>query len=179
MFKETIKFILLVAVIVIPIRFFIAQPFVVNGRSMDPTLETGHYLIVDQVSYKIINPKRGDVIVLKYPKNPSTYFIKRIIGLPGETVEVKKGIVTIYSEKFGTTTLNESYVSKQNELSDSLKTKLTSDEYFVMGDNRAESMDSRSWGPLPEKYIVGRAFIRLFPFSKIGIFPGKTEYDKE
>lgn len=172
--KETLKFILTVAIIVIPIRTFVAQPFIVKGPSMDPAFATGHYLIIDELSYYFTDPKRGEVIVMKYPKGPKTYFIKRVIGLPGETVTIKDGKVSI-TQKDGTAfELNDDFVDAKNKISDNSKTTLLDDEYFVMGDNRAESADSRSWGPLPRDLVVGRAFLRLLPISQIDLFPGKV-----
>lgn len=175
--KETLKFIFTVAIIVIPIRTFIAQPFIVSGVSMDPTFTTGHYLIVDEISYRFSKPERGDVIVLKYPKNPKEDYVKRIIGLPGETVEIKDGKVTITTTTGSTTTLRDDFVDPKHQISDSSKTILLNDEYFVMGDNRAQSSDSRSWGPLPRDLIIGRAFVRLYPFSEMQFFPGKIKFE--
>ncbi len=171
--KEFIKFIILAAVIIVPIRTFIAQPFIVNGASMDPTFATGQYLIVDQVTYRFHEPERGDVIILKYPREPRTFFIKRIIGLPGETVEMKDGNVTIKTQDnpLGFT-LNEPYITPERKGDDSYEITLDRDEYFVMGDNRVRSSDSRSWGPLPKDLIVGRPFARLYPLNHISLFPG-------
>jgi signal peptidase I len=177
-FLEVIKFFALAAMIVLPIRAYVAQPFVVNGASMDPTYATGQYLIVDELSYKFESPKRGDVIVFKYPLDPSKYFIKRVIGLPGETVSLKSGTVTITSNSLATPlVLNEPYIklSKTDGSDDKIITLDTGTKeaptknYFVMGDNRVASSDSRMWGVLPEKLIVGRAFVRLFPFDKMSL----------
>ncbi len=175
--KETLKFIFTVAIIVIPIRTFVAQPFIVSGASMDPTFSTGHYLIIDELSYRFSEPKRGDVIILKYPKDPKTFFVKRVIGLPGETVDVKDGVVTITTAQGSTTVLKDDFIDPKNKISDSSKTTLLNNEYYVMGDNRAQSSDSRSWGPLEKKLIVGRAFARLYPFSQIELFPGKINFE--
>ena len=169
---ETIRFILIALIIVIPIRLFIAQPFIVSGASMDPTFTTSQYLIVDEATYRFSEPKRGDVIVFKYPRNPKQYFIKRLIGLPGETVTVDEaGVVTI-KDSAGNTKLimNEPYVKLTK--ADSVQRTLKDGEYFMMGDNRAGSFDSRAWGPVPRENIIGRAFLRLFPLSTIGILPG-------
>ncbi len=153
------------------VRTFIAQPFVVSGASMEPTFHTGEYLIVDQLSYEVSNPHRGDVVVFKYPLIPSRFFIKRVIGLPGETVRItgtKVEIKEVGAEDFFT--LDEPYIEFPK---DSLvETALADDEYFVMGDNRLASLDSRSWGPLKESFIVGKAFVRLFPVSKLDFLPG-------
>lgn len=169
--KEVVIFAVVVLAILIPLRLFVAQPFIVVGASMEPTFETGEYLIVDEVTYKISDPLRGQVIIFKYPKDPSKYFIKRIIGLPGETVTVKGTTITIknteHPEGF---TLDESYITFEKGAD--VTRELKADEYFVMGDNRSVSLDSRTWGALPRNLIVGRAFVRLLPFSRIGVLPG-------
>lgn len=167
---ETFKFIVISLLIVIPFRYFIAQPFVVSGASMDPTFEDGEYLIVDEISYRFEEPKRGDVIVFKYPENKKKYFIKRIIGLPEETVTISNGIVTITKKDGSKETLKEQYV--QNIKKDYFSKILKKEEYFVMGDNRANSLDSRSWGALPEDLIVGKPFVRLLPIGRMDLFPG-------
>ncbi|OHA98050.1 MAG: signal peptidase I [Candidatus Zambryskibacteria bacterium RIFCSPHIGHO2_12_FULL_38_34] len=138
---------------------------------MEPTFKGSDYLIVDQISKRFKEPKRESVVIIRYPKNPSLFFIKRLIAFPGETVEIKKGVVVIYNdENKNGIKLNEPYVvfTKQEDF---LK-KLETDEYFVMGDNRAGSSDSRIWGAVPKKYIVGRPIIRLFPLNEIGVWPG-------
>ena len=129
-FWDFIKFTVIAVLIVIPIRLWIAQPFIVSGASMEPTFDNGNYLIIDEISYRFEKPKIGDVIIFRYPIDPSKYFIKRIVNIP------KEG------------------------------------EYFVEGDNKDASFDSRSWGNVPEKNIIGRAFLRLWPFNKIAILPG-------
>lgn len=172
---EIIKFSILAAIIVVPIRMFIAQPFIVDGRSMEPTFSTGQYLIVDEISYKFENPKRGDIIIFKYPKNESKYFIKRLIGIPGDTIDIKNGVVTIKTKNNPAGfKLKEPYVKLKKD--DTMTRELGNNEYFVMGDNRAESFDSRAWGDVPRKLIVGRALIRLFPVSKASLMPGKYKY---
>jgi len=165
---ELIKLILLSLVIVIPFRLYIAQPFIVDGASMDPTFKNGEYLIVDEISYRLHKPERGSVLIFRYPRNPSKFFIKRIIGLPGETVEIANGIVTIKNNE-GEMTLDEPYV--QFTKSDNLKQTLGDDEYFVMGDNRLGSADSRIWGPVTSDKIIGRPIIRFLPFA---FFPGNV-----
>lgn len=173
-FKEIVKFTILALIIVVPIRTYIAQPFIVSGPSMNPTFATGQYLIVDQLSYKFKDPTRNEVIVMRYPLNPKIFYIKRIIGLPGETLSVTNGKVTIINkENPDGILLDDSYVSKNHHTSENFKITLGSTEYFVMGDNRSESSDSRIWGPLDAKYVVGRPFLRLLPLTSISIFPGK------
>ena len=168
---ELVRFALIAIIIVIPIRLFIAQPFIVSGSSMDPTFENGQYLIVDQLSYRLESPKRGSVLIFRYPENPSKFFIKRIIGLPGETLELSNGKVTIknkeHPEGF---MLNEPYVVYERSFT--MQTILGSSQYFVMGDNRIGSLDSRFWGPLDKKFIIGRPLIRLLPINHVGILPG-------
>ena len=171
---EIIKFTIMVLVIVIPIRTFVAQPFIVSGASMDPSFGNGQYLIVDQLSYRLEDPKRDDVIIFKFPKDTSTYYIKRIIAIPGETLSMSEGKVAIYNKEYPDGfILDEPYITENHKTSDTFEIKLGPTEYFVMGDNRPQSSDSRSWGPLDSKYIVGRPFLRLIPFSKISVFPGR------
>jgi len=174
-FVEIVKFFILAALIVLPIRVFIAQPFIVNGSSMDPTFATGQYLIVDELSYRLKSPERGDVIILKYPKDTSKFFIKRIIGLPNETIEIKNGTVIIKTNinPMGFE-IEEPYVTFKKD--DALTQKLGDNEYFVMGDNRAASSDSRVWGTVPEKLIIGKAFLRLLPIASADILPGSYEH---
>ncbi|HEY6020065.1 MAG TPA: signal peptidase I [Candidatus Paceibacterota bacterium] len=174
-FTELLKFVVVAAVIVIPVRLFVAQPFIVSGQSMDPTFANGQYLIVDELSYHFTQPQRGDVIIFRYPRNPSEYFIKRIIGLPGDTVHIANNTVTVTPLDGVSQTLKEPYVVNQGDGPDATYTVPT-DQYFVMGDNRPESSDSRIWGLLPRKNIIGRAFLRLLPFQSASIFPGSTTY---
>lgn len=172
--KEIVKFTLIALAIVIPIRTYVAQPFIVSGASMDPSFVTGQYLIVDQLSYNFKKPARDEVIVFKYPRDPQTYFIKRIIGLPGETISVSMGKVTIINDQNPQgLPLNEQFIIDKHKTTETFSTTLGPTEYFVMGDNRAESSDSRLWGPLEAKYIVGRPIVRLLPLSKIAVFPGR------
>lgn len=172
-FTELLKFIVVAAVIVFPIRLFIAQPFIVSGASMNPTFLNGQYLIVDELSYRFESPQRGDVIIFRYPKDPKEFFIKRIIGLPEETVRIANGAVEVTEVGGNTITLNESYITNQGNGGDATYT-IPQGKYFVMGDNRPESSDSRIWGLLPRSNIVGRALVRLLPLSEVGIFPGST-----
>jgi len=176
--KEILSFALIVLAIVIPIRVFIAKPFIVEGASMYPTFDTFHYLIIDQLNYRFHEPERGDVIIFRFPQNESKFLIKRIIGLPHERLELRGTTVTIYNDSHPDGfVLPESYVQPENTLPSDMSVSLGDDEYFVMGDNRKVSADSRYWGPLKREYIIGRAYIRLFPFSKISMLPGATSYD--
>ena len=176
-FTELLKFVLIAAAIVFPIRLFIAQPFIVSGASMDPTFHNGQYLIVDELSYRLQNPARGDVIIFRYPKNPKEFFIKRIIGLPTETVSIDGNAITVTKADGSKISLSEPYVVNHGNGS-TQSYPLRAGEYFVMGDNRPESSDSRVWGVLPRDNIVGRAFVRLLPFDLIGFFPGSVSEQK-
>lgn len=162
---EFLKVVAIAAVIVFPIRYFLFQPFIVKGESMIPNLHPGDYLIVDEISYIIGKPQRGEVVILKYPLDQSQRFVKRIIGLPGETVEIKDGKITINkNDQFFI--LGEEYLDSAST-DGSLKITLGNDQYFVLGDNRNSSYDSRIWGVLPRKNIIGRAILKLFPLSDI------------
>lgn len=174
-FVEIIRFSVIALLIVIPIRTFIAQPFIVSGASMAETFHTGEYLIVDQVSYHLNQPKRGDVVIFRYPKDTTKFFIKRIIGIPGDTIKIDGTEVTITNaENPNGFILNEPYI-KSMRPNNFIEEKLGDREYFVMGDNRDESSDSRVWGVLQEERIIGRAFLRLFPPSTMGVLPGAIE----
>ena len=165
---ETAKVLLISLAIIIPIRYYLVQPFFVKGASMEPNFHDGDYLLIDEISYRFNEPKRGEVVVFRYPENPSQYFIKRIVGLPEETVEIKDDQVIIYNDDFsGGLKLKEGYLSEDQETAGSFFVRLESDEYFVLGDNRFQSSDSRRWGNLNRNLITGRAFLRLWPFSKI------------
>jgi len=172
---EIIRFSLLALIIVIPIRMFIAQPFIVSGASMQDTFNSGEYLIVDQVSYRFHEPARGDVVIFRYPKDPAKFFIKRVIGIPGDTISINGTVVTITNANHPTGfILNEPYVASMRGNA-MLEETLGEREYFVMGDNRDQSSDSRVWGVLKEERIVGRALVRLFPPQTFDYLPGAVE----
>ncbi len=176
---EILQFSVIALIIVLPIRFFVAQPFLVSGESMETTFSTDQYLIVDQLTYHLEEPKRGDVIIFRYPKEPSKFFIKRIIGMPGDTVTIEGSTVTITNPTYPNgKTLTEPYIHSMKP-GVTITETLGTEEYFVMGDNRDKSSDSRSWGVLQRDKIVGRAFLRLFPVSKIGAFPGKYDIEEK
>lgn len=163
---EISKIVIVALLIVVPIRTFIFQPFFVKGQSMEPNFENGDYLIIDEISYRFREPQRGEVIVFKYPNNPSQRYIKRIIGLPGETVEVKDGKVFIANEQLD----ESSYFPGEIFTPGSAQLSLKNNEFFVLGDNRIASSDSRSWGVLPRNDIIGRVFIRAWPFAALAKF---------
>lgn len=169
---EIVRFALIALIIVVPVRMFIAQPFIVSGASMEETFHGGEYLIVDQLSYYFEEPKRGEVIIFRYPRDPSKFFIKRIIGVPGDTLTINGNVVTIINDENPEgVTLQEPYITTMQPNAHITET-LGDLEYFVMGDNRDASSDSRMWGVLTRDKIVGRAFLRLFPVNEVGVFPG-------
>ncbi|MEK7091953.1 MAG: signal peptidase I [Patescibacteria group bacterium] len=170
---EVVKFVILTVIIVVPIRTFIAQPFIVHGGSMESTFLENEYLIVDELSYLFRSPTRGEVIVFRYPKNPSTFFIKRIVGLPGETIAIKNNRILIKQADQTWQALNEPYAQGKT-FSDITDITLKADEYFVVGDNRQLSYDSRAWGPVKIDLIRGRAWLRLLPLSRINYLPGRA-----
>ncbi len=165
------KMVVISLAIIIPVRYFLVQPFYVKGASMEPNFHEHEYLMVDEISYRFNDPKRGDVIVFRYPKDPQEYYIKRLIAMPGETISFKDGSVFITAEDGTLAQLDERY------LPDSVATialseesvTLASDEYFLMGDNRNGSKDSRSFGPVKRSFIIGRAFFRGWPIDKVGL----------
>lgn len=172
---EIIRFSLIALLIVFPIRMFIAQPFIVSGASMQETFQNGEYLIVDQVTYYFEEPHRGDVVIFRYPRDPSKFFIKRVIGVPGDQISIEGNVVKIKNEEHPDwATLDEPYIASM-EPNTYLEETLGEGEYFVMGDNRDQSSDSRMWGVLQERNIVGRALIRLFPLGEAEMLPGTID----
>lgn len=161
---ELLQIIVISAVIVIPIRTFVMRPFYVKGASMEPNFFDHEYLFVDKFTYRSHAIERGDVVVFRYPLDPSEHFIKRVIGLPGETVEVAQGKVKIYNKEHENgMVLDEAGYLDQDYTSGTDTRTLKDDEYYLMGDNRAFSLDSRSFGPVKKANIVGRTWVRLFP----------------
>ena len=176
---DLVKFALIALLVVLPVRIFVAQPFIVHGASMEPTFQGNEYLIVDQLTYRFDEPKRGDVIILRFPKDESVFFIKRILGLPGETVEIVGTSVVIQrGEGAAALTLDESFIPANRLQEEYGIYTLQEDEYFVLGDNRRESSDSRSWGVLKRDEVVGRALLRLLPLRRIDVFPGAFPYQQ-
>lgn len=170
---ELVKIVVISLVIIVPIRYFLIQPFYVKGASMEPNFYDHEYLIIDEISYRFNEPERGDIIVFRYPKDPQEYFIKRLIALPGETVQVKDGDVIIYN-----TLEPQGFILEEDYLPDTLKTysntedkiEVGEEEYFVLGDNRNSSKDSRSFGPVNKAYITGKVLLRGWPFDRVTLF---------
>ncbi len=154
--------------IVIPIRYFLFQPFVVDGSSMEPNFYDGDYLIVDQISYRFRSPERGEVIIFYAPSGLSPRFIKRVIGLPGESLEAVDNqiqITDVRGEKFF---LEEQY-HPRGGIGRPFSISLEESQYFVIGDNRDRSYDSRFWGYLSSDKIIGRAVLRLWPLTRLEV----------
>jgi signal peptidase I len=139
---------------------------------MEPNFEDGEYLVIDEMSYRFREPQRFEVIVFRFPGNPKQFYIKRIIGLQSETVEIRNGEVIIYNdENPNGFILDESvYLEKSQKTDGEMMTKLEAGEYFVLGDNRNASSDSRSWGALKENFIVGRTLLRAYPLNRVTFF---------
>ena len=177
-FVEILEIAAIAIVTVLLIRNFLVQPFLVNGASMEPNFSNNDYLLVDELAYRIREPERGEVVVFRYPGDESTFYIKRIIGLPGERLELKNGVLTIYNnENLEGIVLNEQYLSPGLSTRGDSDVTLTDNEYFVLGDNRSYSFDSRSWGQLPEENLIGLVRLRLWPFTKVSAF-GAPSYQQ-
>ncbi len=171
---EVVEVVLIALVSVFFIRTFIVQPFQVSGASMSPNFQDHNYLLIDEVAYRFRAPERGEVVVFRYSGDKSSFFIKRIIGLPGEKVVIKDGEVRITKSDGTSAILDEPYLPIQAKTAGNVTTTLAADEYFVMGDNRGNSFDSRNWGPLHKKDIIGIVRLRLYPFSTFGTIENPT-----
>lgn len=175
---EIVKIVVITLAIVLPIRYFLIQPFFVKGASMEPNFEDRQYLIIDEISYRYRPAERGEVIVFRFPLDTREFYIKRVIGLPGESVEVIDGRVKIYNaaHPLGFVLDESDYLSSDvSTFGDGKKTQLGTDEYFVMGDNRSASYDSRRWGPVSKSNIIGRAWLRAWPLQNLSVF-GMPQY---
>lgn len=167
---EFLRLLLIAAAIALPVRYFIAQPFIVRGESMEPNFHEKEYLVIDELSYYFREPARGEVVVFHYPLDPKEYFIKRVIGLPGETVEFRNNAVFIINGQHPDGfKLDEPYLLTNLETRSSSRFTLGANEYVVLGDNRPYSSDSRSWGVLNRKFMTGRALLRVLPPQKFSI----------
>jgi signal peptidase I len=167
-FIEILQIMLIAAAIIVPIRFFLIKPFIVRGASMEPNFHNSEYLIIDEISYRVGPIQRGQVVVFT-PPNDTTgeYYIKRVIGLPGETIEIEDGRITIYNSIYPNgAQLKEDYIEDYTH--GRVKVTLELDEYYVLGDNREESLDSRRFGPVERGAIVGKVLLRGLPLDKFG-----------
>lgn len=174
---DFVKTVIIFAIIYVVIRTYVAQPFLVRGRSMEQTFSDGDYLVVDELSYRFREPKRFEVIVFKTDflteNAPQEYYIKRIIGLPGDRVVIKDGKVLVYeNNSIIPTELSEAYIADgiQTLAPELVDITLGENKYFVLGDNRGNSSDSRYWGELDKSYIVGKPMVRLLPLNNLTFF---------
>ncbi|EKD76142.1 MAG: hypothetical protein ACD_43C00213G0002 [uncultured bacterium] len=165
---EMIKVVGIALVIILPIRYFLVQPFYVKGSSMEPNYHDYEYLIIDELTYRFNEPHRGDVVVLRDPSSSGQYFIKRIIGLPGEIITISNGKVAINGVDLDESAYLSSVV--ETYTSDDASIQLAGDQYYVLGDNRPVSHDSRRFGAVVEAEFVGRVWIRAWPFSRFNIY---------
>lgn len=178
-FSELGRFLFIALVIIVPLRLFVAEPFIVSGSSMIPTFHDKEYLIIDKFTYYTRTPVRGDVIVFKNPRNEAEYYIKRVIGLPGETVQIMQGgVVITNTEHPQGFNLKETYLPQDLQTQGSPEPiTLGVHQYYVLGDNRAASSDSRVWGVLPEDEITGKVRVRVLPFNRFTIFSHTPDYN--
>lgn len=176
-FVEFLETAIIIGVIAFIIRFFLIQPFVVEGASMEPNFHNNDYLLIEKVSERFNNPKRGEVIVFRYPNNPKVNYIKRIIGTPGDTIIIKDGTLKIIPQgEIKEETIDENYIPESIKTSGNMEIKVADDQYFVLGDNRSNSSDSREWGTLPKNNIIGRAWLIILPTADFGVVP-RVEYN--
>jgi signal peptidase I len=171
---EMTKIAVISLAIILPVRYFLIQPFYVKGASMEPNFHDHEYLIIDEISYRLGEPERGDIVVFKYPKDPKQYFIKRIVALPGEQVVVKEGNVYIAKAGEDLIELDETYLPEDIRTELALRgygdVTLGDDQYFLLGDNRDQSLDSRIFGPVHRDFMVGKTWIRGWPFTRLTVF---------
>ncbi|MFA5358865.1 MAG: signal peptidase I [Patescibacteria group bacterium] len=169
---EIFKIIVISLVIIVPVRYFLIQPFYVKGASMEPNFYNHEYLIIDEISYRFEDPIRGETVIFRPPIAKDDFFIKRIIGLPGEKIEIKDGRVKIFNTQYPNGTyLDESvYLPLTTYTPGDVTYDLGPGQYFVMGDNRPASLDSRTFGLITRKDIVGRTWLRGWPFNRVMIF---------
>ena len=167
---EIVKVALVSLAIILPIRYFLVQPFYVKGASMEPNFYDHDYLLIDELSYRFRSPARGEVLVIRYPRDPSQFFIKRLVGLPGERVLLRDGRVLIGRGQIEPSQLAESYLGEWVRTRGEVDVTLGPDQYYVLGDNRASSLDSRSFGAITKREIVGRTWLRAWPFERWLVF---------
>ncbi len=177
-FWEAFKVVVISLAIIVPVRFFLIKPFYVKGASMEPNFHDREYLIVDEITYRFNHPERGEVIVFKDPFNSGQFFIKRVIGLPGEKVRITDGRVFISEDGSSpVVALEEDYLLPATATNGNIEFSLDVDEYFLLGDNRNSSLDSRAFGPLEREAIVGRVLWRGWPLNKVGFLIKDIDYN--
>jgi signal peptidase I len=167
---ELVKVAVLAGITIAMVRYFLFKPFYVKGASMAPNFLDKEYLIIDELSYRFRPVRRGEIIVFKYPENPKEYFLKRVVGLPGERIKIAEGQITIYNnERPEGVVLDEPYLPKDLPTVGERITVLNKNQFFVLGDNRPNSFDSRRFGAVDRSLVVGRVFFRGWPFNRVEI----------
>lgn len=167
---EMVKVALISLAIILPVRYFLIKPFYVNGASMEPNYYDHEYLVIDEITYRFDAPKRGEVVVFRYPGDPKQYFIKRVIGLPGERVVLQDNKTTVYNQAYPDgKVIEEPYLAAGEVTAGEADKTLGADEYFVLGDNRHASLDSRRFGSINKSAIVGRTWLRGWPLDRVGV----------
>ncbi|WP_245574387.1 signal peptidase I [Desulfovirgula thermocuniculi] len=161
---ELIESVAVAILLAVVIRLFILAPFYIPSGSMEPTLRIGDRIIVSKISYLFTEPQRGDIVVFRYPLDPSRDFVKRLVGLPGETVSLRNGQLYINGKP-----VPEDYLPKDMKFADFGPVRVPAGYYFVLGDNRNNSDDSRVWGPLPRQNIIGKAVLVYWPPQRVRI----------
>lgn len=170
---EIVQIAVLALAIILPVRYFLIQPFIVKGASMEPNFYDSEYLIIDELTFHFREPERGEIVVFRPPLHDDQYYIKRVIGLPGETVEIRNGVITIFNSDIPNGfSLVESYISEVTEGRD--RRTLGPDEYYVMGDNRDASLDSRYFGAVTRDHLIGRVWVRGLPLDRAATFAVPT-----
>jgi signal peptidase I len=168
---EVIQIVVIAAAIIIPVRYFLVQPFYVRGASMEPTFVDREYLLIDEISYRFHTPKRGDVVVFRYPRDTSEFFIKRVVGMPGDTVDIRSDQVIITNDEHPEgVIISEPYIDEFTYTGLNTHATLNPNEYFMLGDNRDASLDSRNFGPVPEEFFVGKVWVRGWPLHRFSTF---------
>lgn len=176
-FVEFLETAIIIGLIAFVIRYFLVQPFVVEGASMEPNFRNNDYLLIEKITDRLDDLKRGDVVVFRYPNNAQVNYIKRVIGLPGDTVIIKNERVKLIPKgSANEEIIDEKYIPESIKTNGDLNLKLSDDQFFVLGDNRNNSSDSREWGILPKNDIIGRAWLIILPTSDFGFVP-RVQYN--
>ncbi|MFA6410803.1 MAG: signal peptidase I [Candidatus Buchananbacteria bacterium] len=175
---EVFKVVVISLAIIVPVRYFLIKPFYVKGASMEPNFYDHEYLIINEISYRFGEPVRGDIVVFRYPFDPSQYFIKRVIGLPGEKIKVADGQVFVFNSKYPAGQLiEENYLTEGTQTLGDVQVQLKENEYYLLGDNRLHSLDSRAFGPVKREYIVGKTLWRGWPVNRVGLLLNDLNYN--
>lgn len=169
-FFDFLQGIVVILAIMVMIYLFIMSPQEINGASMEPNFHNGEYILTNKIEYKLRDPKRGDVVIFKSPRNKDIDYIKRIIGEPGNRIALQGGVFRVNGLPLEEPYLaSGTYTAFGNYLREDSEIIVPEGKYFVVGDNRGHSSDSREFGPVPKEDFIGRAFFRYWPFSEAGV----------